>query len=78
MRRLDRERRLHIERGESAGFDSTLTTFLFLGLRGMANHALGRHPPHRQLATPNLLLSVIKLWYTLPALLHSPNRCIMR
>ena len=34
-------------------------------------HALGKHQPNRDLATPILLLREIKLWYILSDLLHS-------
>ena len=40
---------------------------------GVLNHAIGDHRPNRDSATPNSLLRVIKLWYLMPALLHSPD-----
>ena len=40
---------------------------------GILNHAMGEHRPNRDSATPNSLLRAIKLWYLMPALLHSPD-----
>lgn len=37
------------------------------------NHALREHRSNRDSATPYSLLQVIKLWYTLPAALRSPD-----
>ena len=44
----------------------------------MLNHAMGEHLPNRDLATPNSLLRAVKLWYLIPALLHSPDGRIKR
>ena len=38
---------------------------------GLVNHALGAHRPSGSPNTPNSLLRALKLWYILPALLHS-------
>ena len=40
---------------------------------GILNHTMLEHRPNRDSATPNSLLRVIKLWYIMPALLHSPD-----
>lgn len=40
---------------------------------GLVNHALGVHRPNGSENTPNSLLRAIKLWYILPALLHSQD-----
>ena len=45
---------------------------------GILNHAMGEHRPNRDSATPNSLLRAIKLWYLMPALLHSPDGRIKR
>ena len=37
------------------------------------NHAVGEHRPNRDSSTPNSLLRAIKIWYLMPALLHSPD-----
>ena len=46
-----------------------------LGIRTML---LGEHRPNRDSATPISLLRAIKLWYLMPALLHSPDGRIKR
>ena len=38
---------------------------------GLVNHALGAHRPSGSPNTPNYLFRELKLWYILPALLHS-------
>ena len=45
---------------------------------GILNHAIGEHRPNRDSVTPNSLLRAIKLWYLMPALLHSPDGRIKR
>ena len=40
---------------------------------GIFNHAMGKHRPNRDSATPNSLLQALKLWYLMPALLHLPD-----
>ena len=45
---------------------------------GIFNHAMGAHWPNRDSATPNSILRAIKLWYIMPALLHSPDGRIKR
>ena len=40
---------------------------------GILNRAMGEHRPNRDSATPNSLFRAIKLWYLMPALLHSPD-----
>ena len=40
---------------------------------GLLNHTLGEHRQSTQLETPQSLLRSIKLWYILPALLHSQD-----
>ena len=45
---------------------------------GLLNHALGAHRPNRQSKTPSSLLWAIKLWYIVPALLHSQDSCVKR
>ena len=47
-------------------------------MHGIANHAVGKHRPNRYSATPTSLLRAIKLWYTVSALLHSPNGRVKR
>ena len=42
------------------------------------NSAMGEHRPNPESATPNSLLRVIKLWYFMPARLHSPDGIIKR
>ena len=42
------------------------------------NHAMGEHRPNRDSATPNSLPRAIKLWYLMPALLHSPDGWIKK
>ena len=44
---------------------------------GLVNHDLGEeHRPTRDLPTMNSLLRTIRLWYILPAVLHSPANAI--
>ena len=45
---------------------------------GILNHGIGEHRPNRDSATPKSLLGAIKLWYLMPALLHSPGGRIKR
>ena len=45
---------------------------------GILNHVMGEHRPNRDSATPNSLLRAIKLWYIMPALLHSLDGRITR
>ena len=45
---------------------------------GLLNHALGEHRQTTQSETPRTLLRSIKLWYILPALLHSQDGRIKR
>ena len=40
---------------------------------GPVNHASGAHRPSGSPNTPNFLLGALKLWYILPALLHSQD-----
>ena len=51
---------------------------LLTHMLGLLNHALGAHPPNRHSETPSSLLRVIKLWYIVPALLHSQHRHVKR
>ena len=51
---------------------------LFTYVLGLLNHALGEHRQDRQSETPNSLLRAIKLWYILPALLHSQDGRVTR
>ena len=44
----------------------------------LLNHALGEHRLSRELETPSSLLRAIKLWYILPALLHSQDGRVKR
>ena len=44
----------------------------------LLNHALGEHRPNRQSETPTSLSRPIKLWYILPALLHSQDGRVKR
>ena len=46
---------------------------LLTHMLGLLNHALGAHRPNRQSETPSSRLRAIKLWYFVPALLHSPD-----
>ena len=46
---------------------------LSIHVLGIPNHALGNHSLNWDSATPNSLLRAIKLWYLIPALLHSPD-----
>ena len=43
---------------------------------GLVNHALGAHRPSGSPNTPNYLFRELKLWYILPALLHSQG-CLL-
>ena len=45
---------------------------------GILKHSMGEHQPNRDSATPNSLLRASKLWYIMPALLHSPDGRIKR
>ena len=45
---------------------------------GLLNHALGKHRPNRQSEAQTSLLRPIKLWYILPALLHSQDGQVKR
>ena len=45
---------------------------------GLVNHALGGHRPSGSTNTPNSLLRALKLWYILPALLHSQDERMSR
>ena len=45
---------------------------------GLLNHALGGHRPNRHSETPSSLLRAIKLWYIVPALLHSQDNRVKR
>lgn len=45
---------------------------------GLLSQALGQHRQNRESKTPNSLLKAIKLWYTLPALLHSHDGPVKR
>lgn len=40
---------------------------------GLGNHALGAHRPSGIPNTPNSPLRALKLWYIIPALLHSQD-----
>ena len=51
---------------------------LFTHVLSLLNHALGGHRQNRQSETPNSLLRAIKLWYILPALLHSQDGRVKR
>ena len=46
---------------------------LSVHILGILNHAMGEHRLNRDSATPDSLLRAIKLWYLIPALLHSPD-----
>ena len=41
---------------------------------GMLDHAMKEHRPNREAAPQKSLLRAIKLWYIIPAMLHSPDR----
>ena len=45
---------------------------------GLVNHALGTHRPNRHCESPTSLLRVNKLWYIVPALLHSQDSRVKR
>ena len=45
---------------------------------GILDHGTGEHRPNRDSATPDSLMRAIKLWYIMPALLHSPDGRIKR
>ena len=45
---------------------------------GISSHAMGEHRPNGNSVTPNSFLRAIKLWYLMPALLHSPECRIKR
>ena len=51
---------------------------LFTHVLSLLNHALGGHRQSRQSETPNSLLRAMKLWYILPALLHSQDGRVKR
>ena len=44
----------------------------------LLNHALGAHRPSRHSEMPSSLLRAIKLWYIVPALLHSQDSRVKR
>ena len=46
---------------------------LSVHMLGILNHAMTEHRPNRDSATPDSPIRAIKLWYLMPALLHSPN-----
>ena len=45
---------------------------------GILNHVTGDHGTNRDSSTSNSLLRAIKLWYLMPALLHSPDGTIKK
>ena len=51
---------------------------LSLHVLGILNHGMAKHRSNRDSATPNSLLQVVKLWYIMPPLLHSPEGRIKR
>ena len=57
---------------------ATAHTKLVTHVLGLLNHALGAHRPNRQSETPSSLLRAIKLWYIVPALLHSQDSRVQR
>ena len=53
---------------------ATIHAKLITHFFGFVNHALGAHRPRGSPNTPNSILRALKLWYILPALLHSLDR----